>query len=234
MAPNEEEGGLHPQGTAAVGEQYFELRKINGDVIDVDGVAVFVAGAGKYRCAGVKHDGDAVGFGSAVDDFEFLHAVEIVVRKKQLVRGMNFDHPDAKPENLFDIGEHVRGVTRVQTAAGEQSPGVSLHIIGNELIHTIGETDDLGRDVIDEHGTVNAAGIQILQKSAGRAAAFGNLLKVWSLFLHQLQRLGLEHFHGLNVDVAVGNHTQLVMARPPGVRKDNRRIRLAAAASSVA
>ena len=84
--------------------------------------------------------------------------------------------------------------------------GSVLHVVGDELIYAVGETDDLWRDVVDEHRTVNATCIQILQECQGRAAELGNLREVRPLLLHELQRLRLEHLHGLNVDVAVGDH----------------------------
>ena len=110
------------------------------------------------------------------------------------------------PARLLDIGEHIGSVTRMQTAAREQAFGVRLHVVGDELVHAIREPDDLRRDVVDEHRTVNATCIQILQECQGRAAELGNLREVRPLLFHELQRLRLEHLHGLNVDVAVGDH----------------------------
>src|ERR1700733_12493710 len=91
-----------------------------------------------------------------------------------------------------------------------------LPVVGNELIHSIGEPDHFRSHVVDEHGAINAAGIEKLEESFGRAAELDNLIEVGLLFLHQLQRLGLEHFHGLDVDVAVGDHSlgRLVTLEP--------------------
>ena len=62
-------------------QQNFEFGEIDGNVVKIDGVAVLVARAGKNRRAGMEHDRDFVGFGGAVDDFEFFDAVQIIVRE---------------------------------------------------------------------------------------------------------------------------------------------------------
>jgi hypothetical protein len=49
---------------------------------------------------------------------------------------MNFDHLQAEAQDVFHIGQHVRGVPRMQAAAREQSLRIFLHIVGNELVHT--------------------------------------------------------------------------------------------------
>src|SRR5581483_7174128 len=82
VAADEEKRGVHPQGAAAVGEQDFELGKIHGNIVNVDGIAEFVARTGKNRSAGVKHHRNAVGFGGTVDDFQLLHAFQIIVGKE--------------------------------------------------------------------------------------------------------------------------------------------------------
>jgi hypothetical protein len=58
-----------------VGEDDFQLGEIDGDIIEVHRVAIFIARARKNRCTGVEHDGDSVGLGGTIDDFEFLHSV---------------------------------------------------------------------------------------------------------------------------------------------------------------
>jgi hypothetical protein len=58
-----------------VGEDNFQLGEIDGDIVEVDGVAVLIACSGKNGGSGVEHDGDSVGLGGTIDDFEFLHSV---------------------------------------------------------------------------------------------------------------------------------------------------------------
>jgi hypothetical protein len=43
----------------------------------------------------------------------------------------------------------------------------------------------------------------MFEESLGRAAEFGNLIEIRPLLLHHLQRLRLEHFDGLDVNVAI-------------------------------
>src|SRR5208337_1691407 len=52
---NEEKRGLHPQRPPAMGQQDFELGEINGHIVHMDWVAVFVARTGENRRSGVKH-----------------------------------------------------------------------------------------------------------------------------------------------------------------------------------
>src|SRR5262249_5153325 len=65
----------------------------------------------------------------------------------------------------------------------------------------------LRSDVVDQHGTVDAAGVEEFQERLGRAAELDNLVEVRALLLHQLQRVRLEHLHRLDVDVAIGDHS---------------------------
>jgi len=48
----------------------------------------------------------------------------------------------------------------------------------------------------------------VLQESLGRTAEFDDLVKIGFLFFKGFQRPRLEHLHGLNMDVAVGDHEQ--------------------------
>jgi hypothetical protein len=98
---------LHPERASAVGQEDFQLGEIDGYVVDVDGIAVFVAGTGEDRCAGVKHHWNAVGLSSAIDDFQFIYSGQVIVGKQQLVRRMNFYHLDVQPQKLFDVGHDV-------------------------------------------------------------------------------------------------------------------------------
>ena len=98
-----------------MGEQNFHLRKIDGDIVNVNWIPVAIAGAVKNRCAGVEHDRNSIGLGGPVDDFEFGHAILVVVGKQKLVGRVNLDHADLKPQNVLDIGQNILAVTRVQT-----------------------------------------------------------------------------------------------------------------------
>ena len=88
-------------------EQNFQLGKIDSNVIDIDGIAVFVACAREDGRASVEHDGHSVSFRGAINDLELFHASKVIVRKEQLVRGMDLDHANAELQDLLDIGEDV-------------------------------------------------------------------------------------------------------------------------------
>src|SRR6266480_2479267 len=93
----------------------------------------------------------------------------------------------------------------MQAATGEQPSGIFFHVVGDELVHARSESDHLRRDIIDEHSAIDARIVQMFQKGFRRPAEFSDLLKVRSVLLHELQRVGLEHFDRLDVDVAVGD-----------------------------
>src|SRR5208282_1709007 len=208
VSAEQKESGVHPEWAAAVSEQNFEFWKIDGYIVNENGIAVAVAGAGKNRGAGVEHDGDSVGLGGAIDHFQFSYPIQIVVGKQKLVRRMKFDHTDVEPQNLLNIGQNVLAVAGVQAAAGDQTPGVFLDVIGDPLIDRSGKADDFGRDVVDEHAAINARGIHVFQERLRRAAKFDDLLEIRPLSPDQLQSLRTEHIHRRNVDVAVGDHVR--------------------------
>jgi hypothetical protein len=72
-----------------VGQHNLELRKINRHIVNVNRVSIPVACAGKDRPAGVKHNGNTIALGSAIQKLQFLHPFEIVIRIEELVRRMN-------------------------------------------------------------------------------------------------------------------------------------------------
>ena len=83
---------------------------------------------------------------------------------------------------------------------------IFLYVLGDELVDRGGETDHLGRNVVDQHGTIDADPVKVPEKRLGRAAVFGDLVEVLARLLHQRKRLRLEQLHRLDVDVAVGDH----------------------------
>src|SRR5579862_1983633 len=107
MAAQQEKCGVHPERTATVGEQNFQLGEIDGDIVDVNRITVLVAGAGENGCSGVKHYWNAIGLSGAINNFQFLHSGQVVIRKKQLVRRVDLDHLNLQPKQLFHVGHDV-------------------------------------------------------------------------------------------------------------------------------
>src|SRR6202020_2176751 len=131
MTTNEKECSLHPQRAATVRQQDFQFREIDGDIIQINGIAIFVARPGKNRRTGMKHDRQVVGLCSAVNNLQFLDTVQIVIRKQKLVRRVNFDHANSESNNLFHIGQDVRGMSRMQASAGKQRLRIFLNVVRN-------------------------------------------------------------------------------------------------------
>src|SRR5207302_10065888 len=96
MSAYQEKRSVHPQWPPAVGQQNFQLRKIHGNVVDVDRLAIFVAGTWQDARPGVEHHYHSICLRAPLDDSQLLHAAKIVSRKMQLVWWMDVDHTIAK------------------------------------------------------------------------------------------------------------------------------------------
>ena len=108
---------------------------------------------------------------------------------------------------MFHVRHNVGGVTGMEAAAGDESPGIFLGVIGDELVDAVGESDDFWRDVVDEHGAIDAGGVHVFEEGFGITAKLGDFVVVGALLLHEFERMRLEHFKRLDVDVAVGDHS---------------------------
>ena len=177
------ECGIHPERTAAVCQEDFELGEINRDIVNVNRVAIFITRARKDRRPGVEHNRDAISLGCPINDFEFFNSMQIIVWKQQLMRRVNLDHAQAKAQNVLDIRHDVGGVPRMQAATGDQTFGIILRVVGDELIDGGRKADDFRRHIIDQSGPVDAATVQIFQKGFWRAAILGNFIEVGALAL---------------------------------------------------
>ena len=51
---------------------------------------------------------DAVGLGGAIDGFQFLDAVQVIIGIEKLVRWMDLDHANFQPQNLIKVSLDVR------------------------------------------------------------------------------------------------------------------------------
>ena len=146
-------------------QQYLQLRKIDGNIVDVDGIAIFVARAGKNRGPGVKHYRDTVGLGGAVDDLQLFDAVQVVVGKEQLMRRVNLDEPDTEPHDVLHIRQNIGGVARM--VLGGVASGFVLYV-ATRLV------EDLG-----------AAGILSTTIAAWSPAVIGSLLGTLALLYQE-------------------------------------------------
>src|SRR5262249_29763536 len=142
------------------------------------------------------------------DDLQLFDAVQVIVGIEQLVWRMNLNHPDPQADDLLHVCQNVRRVPWMHAAARDQAPGILLNVVRHESVDLGCEAHDLGSNVVDEHGTLDPNRIQMLEKGLGRAAEFDHLLEIGLLLSKSLERPGLEHLHGLNVDMTVGDQEQ--------------------------
>ena len=100
------------------------------------------------------------------------------------MRRMNLDHPDAEPQDLLHVRQYVGCMPRMQTPAGDQPLRICLNIIGHELIHAVGKANHFRSHIVDQHRSVDAANVKVVQEYPGRTAKFNNLIEVRPLPFH--------------------------------------------------
>ncbi len=93
--------------------------------------------------------------------------------------------------------------------ACQQSLGVSFAVIGDPGVHFIGKTEYVRRYVVDKHGAVETNLVHVREELLRAAAELLDLLELGTLFLHKRERLGLEHLHGLDVNVTISDQHRL-------------------------
>src|SRR4051812_9086175 len=134
---------------------------------------------------------------------------------------MNLDHANAQPHDLLHVTLGVGSMPRMHAAARNQPLGIFLHIVGDKCVDGRSESNQLRRDIIDEHRAIDADLVQMLEKLLRRAAELDHLIEVGALPLHGSQRRRFEHLNRLNVNVAVGDHWQseyiVALKLPPSV-----------------
>jgi hypothetical protein len=94
---------------------------------------------------------------------------------------------------------------RGQRSARQQAARVGLAVLGDPGIDLGGEADHVRRHIVDQHGAVDAGGVQIVQESARRTDDAKGLIEIRPGVAHDRQRGGLEHLERGDVDVAIGN-----------------------------
>src|SRR3954467_13711123 len=144
---------------------------------------------------------------------------------------MNLDHANAQPHDLLHVTLGVGSMPRMHAAARNQPLGIFLHIVGDKCVDGRSESNQLRRDIIDEHRAIDADLVQMLEKLLRRAAELDHLIEVGALLLHGSQRRRFEHLNRLNVNVAIGDHraapntarfayTRMISRRYSGVSAD--------------
>src|ERR1700674_2295182 len=94
---------------------------------------------------------------------------------------------------------------RMEAAAGKQPFRIFFDVVSDELVDAGSESDNFGCNVVNENRTVYSGLVEMFEKGLRRVAEFDDLDVVRPLLLHQVQRLRLKHFEGLDMDVAVGD-----------------------------
>ena len=97
---------------------------------------------------------------------------------------MNLDEPNAEANQLVHVALHIARVSRMQRAARDQPLRCGLAVIHNPGIHLGSKSNHIGRDIVDEHGTINARLIQMLKECFRSLRKLNDLLPVTPLLPH--------------------------------------------------
>ena len=109
----------------------------------------------------MDHHRNPIRLRRAVENFQFLHAVQVVIGVEQLVRRVNLNEPNAKADDLLHIRQHVLRVARMNRSAGQQTLGVFLDVVDDPGVDFGSVAGDVGIDVIDEDGAIDADAIEM-------------------------------------------------------------------------
>jgi hypothetical protein len=153
----------------------------------------------------MDHHRNPVRLRRAINCLQLLHAIQVIIGIKQLVRRMDLDQPYAQPYQVVHHLMDVQRVPRKHAASRKQPLRILLAVVRHPWVYFVGETHRLRRNIINEHRPLHADGIHILQQRLGRPAVLQDVLIMPARFLHHLKRPGPEHLDGLNMDVAVSD-----------------------------
>src|SRR6185437_617227 len=160
----EEEGFVHPKRAATVRENDDETGKIDGDVVGEHGLSVNVARSGENGGASMNHYGHAVGLGAFVHSGERAEAVAISVGREELVRRMNFEAANAEMREAVDFGAGIGNVFWVNGAEGQKARRFGGTVGGDPVVHFGRKADDVGADVVDEAGALDACFVEKIEE----------------------------------------------------------------------
>ena len=127
-----------------MGQDEWQFRVINCDIVTEHGVAIFAACAGENARAGMHHHRDAALLATGVKLKQCGVAIDVRVGREQLMRRMNFD--SVKLEIIKEIGDFLYRVfdkARVQTAKGQNARRVLVAVGRDEIIYIMMKTHQI-------------------------------------------------------------------------------------------
>src|SRR5580658_4850871 len=116
---------------------------------------------------------------------------------------MNFYSPDAKLGQAVDFSAGVGDAAGVNASESDEAIGVGLAVVGDPVVNNGRETDDFGRDVIDQAGALDVDGIEISQEIFGMVAVAFDFVEVRAAAGDELESVGLHHVVRDDVNVNV-------------------------------
>src|SRR5437773_11048595 len=104
MTSQDEKRFLHVQRTSAVRHDELEIGKIDGDVVELERIAVLRTRPRKDRGAGVNHDRQATLLTPPIDLAERRETVAIGVGGKCLMGRVSLDQSNAQMDQAVEVG----------------------------------------------------------------------------------------------------------------------------------
>ena len=167
MAAGQEECGPSVKRTPGVGQDDRQAWKIDRHVVDRHRIGEYVPGRWKDRRPGVKHHRDSARLAFPIDVGELRQIGTIRIRREELMRRMDLDHPDPQIQNAARFRSRVSFMQRIDRADGQQSMAMGAREIGDPVVDLAGEAHHLGRHVVDAAGALHSLGIEIPEHTGG-------------------------------------------------------------------
>ena len=211
MPPREKHRRLAVQRTSGVREDQLQLREVDRHVVREHRIRVEVARAGKHRRARVNHHRHSPRLTLAIDLGELRQIEPVRVRREELVRRMNLDHPDAEVEDAADLGGAIALVEWIHRSDGKQPVAMPFREVRDPVIHFAREAHDVGRHVVDAARALDAVLVEIAQDVLGRRQ---NVFRAGMRgVVDQRECFRTHHLPRLNVNVDVEDATQVSITR---------------------
>ena len=199
----EKEGFVHPERAAAVCQDDDEIGIIDADIVAEHWLGVKVSGAREDGGAGVNHDWQIIDLGAIVDGGESAISLHVAIGGEDLVRRMKLQSADAELGDAIDFRARIGDGAGKNAAEDDEAVWRSFAVVCAPVVDLGGEADDVGCDVIDEAGALDAKLIEKFQEGFRVGAVAFDVGVVLAAALDQVKRVRLHHVEGHDVDVNV-------------------------------
>src|SRR5260370_20126111 len=143
-----------------------------------------ISGARENRSAGVNHDRQAVRLSPLINRRQAAIAVQVVVGRKHLMRGMYFDSTNPELCEAVYFRAWIANRSRQHSAERDETIRGCAAILCAPVIHFRREPDDLWSDVIDQPRALHSESVQKGEKRLRIGRIFFHVSKVVAPMFH--------------------------------------------------